>query len=667
MNASETAEQHPGSLDLTHDQAQQILGAATQMIRDAVSDRPATPVPAGMTDLIVSGAFVSLKRGKHLRGCCGGLQPHPVALGSILPDAVQRTVFEDPRFPPVSPGELPYLDVEVWLLYNPCRIQAAGEARAGAVITGGKHGLVVRWGEQRGLLLPGVAAEHGWDSATFLAHVCLKAGLHPSRWLEDDTHLMTFEGVSYRAPVGGDVRSNSLHFLTTEQIAAYAEFCRQNVSTLLWGGTPRYSAPDLPDGTICGIILSLDLGTGEDPWQMSKLDLRRGMALQASLFQLTHVAAQSLAQLGVNEDDAQRLELAIFYDPALHGSIHEADLRGIDVERRAVYVVERGRSSLLFDSQQTAKELVREAARYLCVRDPQAAAVFSLAADVSQPRFAHAVQPRPRQGGAVRPAAVAGAFYPAEPEKLRGLVDELLGSERPAEVWSAAMVPHAGLRYSGKVAGAVFRRLAIPSTVIILGPKHTPHGMDWAIAPHQQWSIPGAQLDADPALAHRLAEAIPGLELDAAAHAQEHGIEVELPFLARLAPHARIVGIALGPATLAECRQFAAGLASLLRKLPEPPLVLISSDMNHFASDTATRRLDELALACLDRLDAEALYETCRARHISMCGMIPAVIVLETLRLLGRLNRAERVAYATTADTTGDASRVVGYAGMVIG
>jgi len=105
----------------------------------------------------------------------------------------------------------------------------------------------------------------------------------------------------------------------------------------------------------------------------------------------------------------------------------------------------------------------------------------------------------------------------------------------------------------------------------------------------------------------------------------------------------------------------------VLRDMPEPPLLLISSDMNHFASDAATRRLDEKALACLHRLDSEALYDTCRNQHITMCGVIPAVIVLETLRRLGKLRRAERIAYATSADATGQPERVVGYAGMVFG
>src|SRR6516162_3372537 len=99
----------------------------------------------------------------------------------------------------------------------------------------------------------------------------------------------------------------------------------------------------------------------------------------------------------------------------------------------------------------------------------------------------------------------------------------------------------------------------------------------------------------------------------------------------------------------------------------ERPLLLISSDMNHFSTDEENRRLDAIALSALERLDPRALYEALTENHISMCGLVPAVIVLETLRRLGGLHRAERVGYATSADVSGDKSRVVGYAGMLFG
>ena len=127
------------------------------------------------------------------------------------------------------------------------------------------------------------------------------------------------------------------------------------------------------------------------------------------------------------------------------------------------------------------------------------------------------------------------------------------------------------------------------------------------------------------------------------------------------------MGVAIGPGDLQGCQRFAEGLASVLKEREDRPLLLISSDMNHYATDAENRRLDAIALAALERLDPTEIHETMTENQISMCGLLPAVIVLETLRLLGGVTRAERLDYATSADVSGDVSRVVGYAGMLFG
>jgi AmmeMemoRadiSam system protein B len=221
--------------------------------------------------------------------------------------------------------------------------------------------------------------------------------------------------------------------------------------------------------------------------------------------------------------------------------------------------------------------------------------------------------------------------------------------------------------YSGHIAAQVLRQVEFPETVIIIGPKHTRLGVEWAIAPHEKWLIPGAELESDLDLAKQLVEAVPGLQFDATAHMQEHGIEVELPFLAKLAPHTKIVGIVIGSGDLDRCREFANGLSRVLAEVSpkKKVLLMISSDMNHYAPDAENRQLDEIAIQSLERLDPGATYRTVTGHGISMCGLLPAVIVLETLQRLGSLHTAERVAYGTSADTTGDTSRVVGYCGML--
>ena len=264
-----------------------------------------------------------------------------------------------------------------------------------------------------------------------------------------------------------------------------------------------------------------------------------------------------------------------------------------------------------------------------------------------------------------RPPACAGTFYPGTADELDRALDALLADRAQPEPWAGALVPHAGWVYSGRLAAAVLGRVQIPDRVIVVCPRHKADGAAWAVAPHGVWSLPGRDVESDPELAARLADAVTGLELDAVAHQREHAIEVELPLIARLAPHARVVGIAIRGGDLASLGRFADELAGAIRDLPERPLLVISSDMNHQSPDDETRWLDRLALDAIEALDPARLYETVAEHDITMCGVLPTVIVMETLRRLGSLSRCEVVGYATSADAFGDRRSTVGYAGVL--
>jgi len=236
-----------------------------------------------------------------------------------------------------------------------------------------------------------------------------------------------------------------------------------------------------------------------------------------------------------------------------------------------------------------------------------------------------------------------------------------------AKAWPAVMVPHAGWKYSGKLAAETLARVKIPAKVIVLSPRHRPGGLEWALAPHQRWTLPTGDVQSDPKLAQTLVDSIAGLEFDAAAHQQEWSIEVLLPIISRLAPKAKVVGITIGAGELPALLRFGDELGDALRKMYRRPLLVILSDMNHYADDATTQRLDRMALDAMETLDPEKLFETVRGNQISMCGVCAAVIVMQALRRLKKLKRCELIGHTTSAETSGDTSRVVGYAGMLLG
>jgi AmmeMemoRadiSam system protein B/AmmeMemoRadiSam system protein A len=624
-------------------------------------------LPAEVADLPVMGAFVTLKRSGRLRACCGVLGV-PMPLSDAVRNAALRTATEDSRFPTISPTELPFQQLEVSLLHNFQTVEQRGGARVQAVEVG-RHGLQIRREGAAGLLLPGVAVENGYQSEEFLRQVCLKAGLPATAWEDGHATLQTFETLSMTGPfavpsTGSWPQPASL--VTAEDLNKLIHTCGMNLSAILQGATPSYFIQGCGDGNVNAVTLLLT-AAGAEPLHVFRLSMRPGMPLQSSLFSLTEAVAGMLRSGQWRAQGEVRMSLALLYDPAMHGTTADPDLRGIDPSRRALFVVEGSRSAWSFDPTMTPDQLLRNAMDAGGIRSSSTASVFSFSAQCTEPRVTVSNSPRGAAGPAVRPPAVAGTFYPAQPGALAQMLDKFLSGE-PVERrrWPAVMVPHAGLVYSGRIAASVFQRVEFPDTAIILCPKHTRLGVDLAVAPHREWSFPGGVVAGDADLARELAESIPGWELDAAAHRQEHAIEVQLPLLARLAPKTRIVAVSIGgSADYERCREFAVALARVLEKREERPLLIISSDMNHYASDAENRRLDEIALSALTQLNPESAYRAVADRGITMCGLRPATIAMETLKQLGGLTHCERVAYATSADVTGDRTRVVGYAGLL--
>lgn len=264
-----------------------------------------------------------------------------------------------------------------------------------------------------------------------------------------------------------------------------------------------------------------------------------------------------------------------------------------------------------------------------------------------------------------RSPAVAGYFYPSRPEELTRELERSIEAVSPRRPAIGCVAPHAGIMYSGEVAGAVYSRLELPQWVILLGPNHSGRGCALAICAEGTWETPLGDVEVDAELAAMLQAACPALEEDAAAHRHEHSLEMQILFLRYLEPRLRIVPIILSVGSFAPLEQLGESLAEILKPLHPRPLLVASSDLNHYESDSITRRKDRKAIDAILALDARRLYDTVRREHITMCGIEAAVVLLVAAQGLG-VQEAEEVRYATSADAGGDRVRVVGYAGIAL-
>jgi MEMO1 family protein len=290
--------------------------------------------------------------------------------------------------------------------------------------------------------------------------------------------------------------------------------------------------------------------------------------------------------------------------------------------------------------------------------------------------------PRP-----ARPPAVAGSFYPGRAGELGALVDELLADAAarfpaPAALGSgplaAVLVPHAGLVYSGLVAAAGWRALltspeasGTSPTLVLLGTNHGAGWLDgvgaWDGGP---WSIPLGEVSIDLGLTRAVVDLGPPFAPDARCHLGEHSLEVQLPFVARLASEARIVALSVGTGTGPRAIEAGERLGQLLaarRAAGEPILLGISSDMAHYPAAAVAERVTAALLPYIVGLapDALAIAEadsTWSEPGVScgMCGIAPTVLGLAALRAMGAAPGVP-LAAATSADAGGDPRRTVGY------
>ncbi len=264
-----------------------------------------------------------------------------------------------------------------------------------------------------------------------------------------------------------------------------------------------------------------------------------------------------------------------------------------------------------------------------------------------------------------REPAVAGVFYHATAGRLGQQVEQYIERGADKREVIAIVSPHAGLMYSGPVAGAVYSRVVFPDTFIILGPNHRGVGSRISIMSSGSWAMPQGEVAINSPLAERLMQECPKIKEDPQAHRMEHSLEVQVPFIQFFSRTAKIVPVALKDLDFETCKSLGEAIGRCIKESPEKVVVVSSTDMTHFEPQELAAKKDQLAIDKILSLDAQSLYYTVINNNISMCGYIPTTVTIVASKELGATS-AELVKYMTSGDATGDYHDVVGYAGLLI-
>ncbi len=274
----------------------------------------------------------------------------------------------------------------------------------------------------------------------------------------------------------------------------------------------------------------------------------------------------------------------------------------------------------------------------------------------------------------IRPAAVAGSFYPSVAEELSRLIDDCFqssplgpqGIQSPSPTIIGGLVPHAGYIYSGPCAAHFYARLDHSiQRVILLGVNHQARGQRAALSPAEYWQTPLGRVRVDQELNHVLEDGVHFLKVDDLAHAEEHSIEVQLPFLQHQLGEFSFLPISLAHISIAECAEIGAAVADLFKTSTQSrirTILMASSDLSHYLSPKETDELDGIVLEEVLALHPQRLIEVAERENITMCGLLPTAVLLVAANNLG-LKQACLLKHCHSGDVT-PMRKVVGYASV---
>lgn len=263
----------------------------------------------------------------------------------------------------------------------------------------------------------------------------------------------------------------------------------------------------------------------------------------------------------------------------------------------------------------------------------------------------------------MRKPYVAGSFYPHSREEIGRMLDGFSRDVKPfkGDV-KACVVPHAGWVYSGRTAMHSFLSLKKADVFVVLSPNHSGRGAMVSVS-FNDWETPLGVVKTDEVFASALVEASALAKKDEEAHALEHSIEVQLPFLQHLFESFSFVGVTIMKQDAETARDLAEALAAAEKKTGKRIAVIASSDFTHYEPAKQAKAKDLQVIEAIEALDVESFFERVDGLDASVCGFCPVGAAMEYARLKGA-KKGVLLDFSNSGEVTGDAN-VVDYASIV--
>lgn len=260
----------------------------------------------------------------------------------------------------------------------------------------------------------------------------------------------------------------------------------------------------------------------------------------------------------------------------------------------------------------------------------------------------------------MRACAVAGMFYPGEPSHLEQLLGKFFLNTVPVAGKPLGIVaPHAGYIYSGQVAACAFGAIMpdFDGTFVVIGPSHHGYVTSSSAIP---WETPLGVVDTDEEFVKAL-----GIGIDEASHADEHSVEVQVPFIKYRFPRARIAPVMMGDQSYAAATAVGERILAAIKTTRRDVRIVASSDFSHYVPEEKAKADDLYAIEPLEHLDTQEFYRRIAERRVTACGYGPITAMVTACAGLGATT-GTLLKYMTSGDMSGDYARVVGYAGIAV-